>query len=116
MSRGTLIGLLAFILCIAGAEGLARVAFKFPLYDADDEVGYWPRRDQQGSFLFVNDRAFDNNSLGVSADFQPTPTLDVLLVGDTIVYGGNEFRQADKLEPLLQRQTGWKVWPASAGS
>jgi len=116
MKRRVLKGLLACILCLVAAEALARVVFDFPLYEADDELGYWPRANQEGAFLFRNDWAFNSTSLGVEKEFQPSAKLDVLLVGDSIVYGGNELQQAQKLGPMLQQETGWAVWPAGAGS
>ncbi|KHL24237.1 hypothetical protein PK98_14765 [Croceibacterium mercuriale] len=42
--------------------------------------------------------------------------MDILLVGDSLVYGGNELKQAEKLGPLIAEQSGWSVWPAAAGS
>jgi hypothetical protein len=99
------------ILAVAGMEATARLAFDFPLYEVDGEVGYWLSPDQRGTFLFTNDWAFNSESLGVGEEFRPTGGVDVLLVGDSIVYGGNGLRQADKLGPLLERRTGWHVWP-----
>jgi hypothetical protein len=92
-------------------EATARSAFDFPLYEVDGEVGYWLSPDQRGTFLFTNDWAFNSESLGVAQEFRPTGGVDVLLVGDSIVYGGNGLRQADKLGPLLERRSGWRVWP-----
>jgi len=107
---------LAITLCLAIAEVTARFAFDFPLYAADDEVGYWPAPNQMGSFLFRNDWAFNSTSLGVAEEFRPSDKFDLLLVGDSIVYGGNGLRQGDKLGPAIEQATGWQVWPAAAGS
>lgn len=96
-------------------EVAARVALNFPLYDADSEVGYWLRPNQSGHFL-ANDWAFDSDSLGVAEEFKPSGRFDVLLVGDSVVLGGNRLKQGDKLGPVIERMTGWQVWPASAGS
>jgi len=101
---------------LIGAELAARVVFDFPLYGADSEVGYWPLPNQHGAFLLNNDWAFNEHSLGVAERFRPSAKVDVLLVGDSLVYGGNGLRQADKLGPLLESKTGWQVWPAGAGS
>mgnify|MGYP001810270123 CR=1 FL=1 len=54
--------------------------------------------------------------MGVAAPFVPTPAEDLMLVGDSIVFGGNPYRQADRLGPLLQQRSGSTVWPVSAGS
>lgn len=113
--RVRLLGISAVLaLCIA--ELAARIAFDFPLYDADSEQGYRVRPNQSGAFLFSKNWVFNGDGLGVAEDFQPSPDLDVLLVGDSIVYGGNELDQEDKLGPLLEAKSGWQVWPAGAGS
>lgn len=104
------------VLAIVGAEALAQAAFRFPLYDYDNELGYWLRPNQNGAFLFTNDWAFNSDSLGVSREFATSENIDVLLVGDSLVYGGNELRQRDKLGPLLEEKSGYTVWPAAAGS
>ena len=36
--------------------------------------------------------------------FAPNPLRDVLLVGDSVVYGGNAYRQLQRLGPTLQAQ------------
>jgi hypothetical protein len=52
-----------------------------------------------------------------AAEFAPSPTAhDVLLVGDSIVLGGNKYRLEDRLGPQLARLTGLPVWPVAAGS
>lgn len=101
---------------IVATEIAARLAFDFPLYEADDRIGYWLKPDQHGAFLFTKDWAFNGDRLGVAEEFKPSSKLDVLLVGDSIVYGGNSFEQGEKLGPLLEAATGWQVWPAAAGS
>ena len=53
--------------------------------------------------------------------FKPKPALDMLLVGDSLVYGGNQYHPTERLGPTLQaliqtRTAGTQVWPISAGS
>lgn len=107
--------LLSLALVLATAEVAARIDLDFPLYEADGEIGYWLRPNQSGVFL-DNDWAFNTDSLGVPEEFAPSRRVDLLLVGDSIVMGGNTRRQAEKLGPLIERMTDWQVWPASAGS
>jgi hypothetical protein len=49
--------------------------------------------------------------------WNPTDRPSVLLIGNSIVYGGNPFAQKDKLGPLLQGEVGerYSVWPIAAG-
>jgi len=86
----------------------------FPLYQVDASAGYIPKPSQHGAFLNKNDWAFNDQSMGAAEAFKPSPS-DVVLVGDSIVYGGNPFRQSEKLGPQLQRLTHRMVWPVAAG-
>ena len=92
----------------------------FPLYQANMQIGYIPALSQQGSFLNRNDWKFNSLHMG-APEFLPGPVLDLLLVGDSVVYGGNAYRQSDRLGPALQaslqlHSPGALVWPISAGS
>jgi hypothetical protein len=88
-----------------------------PLYDANRHIGYIPKPNQSGSFLRKNDWAFNELSMGTSKPFNPTDVFDLLLVGDSIVFGGNPYKQSDRLGPQIEQQSaGWTVWPISAGS
>lgn len=87
----------------------------FPLYEASKDIGYIPQANQQGRFLNKNEWAFNNEHMG-SGPFQPSDAVDTLLIGDSIVLGGNPFTTAERLGPRLQALIGGKVWPISAGS
>jgi len=87
----------------------------FPLYDANSEIGYIPSPSQSGSFLHKNSWEFNSLSMG-AGPFKPTEGVNTLLIGDSIVLGGNPYRQADRLGPTLQRVSNNTVWPISAGS
>ncbi len=100
--------------CVVRAFGL----IDFPLYEANAQIGYIPAANQQGSFLNKNDWQFNALHMGAPA-FAPNPARDVLLVGDSLVYGGNAYRQSERLGPTLQAMLqgrGVSVWPISAGS
>lgn len=110
---------------LLSAEALVRVmgVVDFPLYQANAQVGYIPAVSQQGSFLNRNDWEFNSLHMG-APEFAPGPGIDVLLVGDSVVYGGNAYRQPDRLGPALQaslpvassEQRAARVWPIAAGS
>lgn len=89
----------------------------FPLYDADNQIGYIPSANQHGSFLNKNDWEFNSLHMGAPA-FMPNPKTDILLIGDSVVYGGNSYRKYERLGPALQSLTQGRgqVWPISAGS
>ncbi|MGK2915981.1 MAG: hypothetical protein ACSLE5_16285 [Porticoccaceae bacterium] len=88
----------------------------FPLYDADEHIGYIPRPNQAGSFLNQYRWQVNEKSQG-SETWQPDQKPDVLLIGDSIVWGGNPYDQPDKLGPTLARHLpGMAVWSAAAGS
>ena len=93
-----------------------RLLLDFPLYGADNEVGYFVLPDQHGSYLGVNDWSFNAQGMGVSEDYRPGAGMDVLLIGDSLVFGGNPVDQAERLGPLIEQRTGWETWPISAGS
>lgn len=89
----------------------------FPLYEANNVIGYIPKASQQGTFMNTNDWEFNSLHMG-TGEFKPGPGRDVLLVGDSLVYGGNPYRQAEKIGPSLARHmpVGTQVWPIGAGS
>lgn len=117
-SRHWLLLLIAVVL-VAEASMRTFGLMDFALYQANDQVGYIPAANQQGSFLNKNEWQFNALHMGAPA-FTPNPARDVLLVGDSVVYGGNQYRQPERLGPalqtLLQERGGGQVWPISAGS
>lgn len=89
----------------------------FPLFEANNLIGYAVKPNQSGSFMNKNDWVF--NSLGMGGrEFVPKhDKTDVLLIGDSIVYGGNPYRQLDRLGPQMERiSSSVQIWPISAGS
>jgi len=57
--------------------------------------------------------------MGTPEEFAPDPSGvagTTLLVGDSIVLGGNGYRQVDRLGPQLGRAMQQPVWPIAAGS
>jgi lysophospholipase L1-like esterase len=89
----------------------------FPVYSVDREIGYVPAPSQAGSFLNKNDWVVNERSMGIATAWIPNGNKDLLLIGDSLVWGGNPLAQREKLGPVLARLIpDWAVWPASAGS
>jgi hypothetical protein len=89
----------------------------FPLYGRDDELGYWIQPNQQGKFMGKNEWAFNDKGMPIAKNFQPTEAIDVPVMGNSIIMGGNSYKQKDKVPPLLQSAlgTGFNIWPVAVG-
>lgn len=110
----------AALVLVCGAlmiEAAARIMGldDFPLYNSSDVVGYIPAPNQTGAFRNRYRWVFNDRSMGTSAPFEPAQR-DVLVVGDSIVLGGNQVDQSQKLGPALGRATGCTIWPLGADS
>jgi hypothetical protein len=92
-------------------------AISFPVYVRSAEFGYAPRGNQQGTFLGTNHWVFNERGMGVDRPWQPSQLTDILLIGNSIVMGGNPYDQKDKLTPQLQTRlgNGCPIWPVAAG-
>ena len=90
----------------------------FPIYQIDPQIGYIPAPNQTGKFLQKNKWVFNDKSMGVAERFQGSEKLDLLVIGDSLVYGGNPYSQEQKLGPQLQKKlgSGYQVWPVGAPS
>lgn len=110
------LALVALLVAVEIAFRLAGV-LNFPLFSAGPPYGYIPQPNQRGAFLHKNDWVFNELSMGSARRFEtPGAAIDTLLVGDSIVSGGNPYRQADRLGPQLEKHLGGRVWPISANS
>jgi hypothetical protein len=110
--------LAALALCLV-AEVAVRMAgvMDVPLFVVNTQTGYLPAPSQSGTFMRKNAWAFNELSMGTSRPFKPGPQRNVLLVGDSVVYGGPHYSEAERLAPLLERALpGSRVWPLAAGS
>lgn len=89
----------------------------FPLYAVDPEIGFVPKPNQSGKFLNKNAWVFNDRSMGTDTAWSPSGKPDILLIGNSIVMGGNPYDQSEKLGPLLQKKLAGKVavWPIAAG-
>ena len=117
MSKHTLTIFSFLFIMLLGIELSLRFAglIDFPLYEANNEIGYIPKPSQNGLFLRKNSWKFNSKSMGAS-EFMPTDATDTLLIGDSVVLGGNPYKEEDKLGNQLQKSLKQPVWPISAGS
>ena len=88
-----------------------------PLYNVDGKIGYIPKPSQSGRFLDKNRWVFNDRSMGVDANWDPTKHPNILLIGNSVVVGGNPNDQSTKLTTLIQHEVGpsYSVWPIAAG-
>lgn len=88
----------------------------FPLYDVDQEIGYIPRPNQKG--MYLNRISWVVNEKNMTAGmWSPGKRPDLLLIGDSVVWGGEEYRHEEKLGPQFQAQLpNWSVWSVGASS
>jgi len=111
------------LLALAAAWVLAELGLRWagvmdvPLFVRDSQLGYLPAPQQQGHFLRRNAWAFNALSMGTSRPFAPSAQRDVLLVGDSVVYGGPHYQASERLGAALEQSLpGSRVWPLAAGS
>lgn len=111
--------LLAVACLLVGTETAVRLSgiIDFPLYSVDGDIGYVPKSNQSGNFLNKNSWVFNDRSMGTGMNWSPTGKSNLLLIGNSIVMGGNPYDQSEKLGPLIQAKLGEKitVWPIAAG-
>jgi len=112
------------LVVVAAAEISLRAAgfVDFPIYRTDPEIGYLPQPSQRGAFMNRNRWFFNDRSMPVEPDWRDTPAApvspsDLLLIGNSIVMGGNSYDQPDKLAPQMQQRLGdgFRVWPLAVG-
>jgi hypothetical protein len=89
----------------------------FPLYDVDREIGYIPKPSTAGQFAGRYEWYFNAQSMR-NEPFTGSAATDVLLLGDSIVFGGGidyhpDERLGSCLDALYDRG---HVWSAAAGS
>lgn len=90
----------------------------FPTYVVDRDIGYVVRPSQTGAFLGHNRWAFNDRSMPIAQDWNPhLGGANVMLIGNSIVMGGNGYDQAQKIGPLVQQLTGpqCRIWPIATG-
>jgi len=115
MKRPAVLVLCALVLAFLAAEIGLRLSgvVNLPIYRADRDYGYIPIADQHGAWR--NKNRWMHNGLSMQTA-EPFRDGGVLLIGDSIVNGGNQTDQPQRLGPQLSAQIDQTVWPISAGS
>lgn len=118
-----LLAAVPIIVLLLTAAGVTEVASRyrhttdFPIYDADNRIGYIPKPNQSGSLNGQGEWAFNELSMGVPRPFSPSGGKeDILLVGDSLVFGPINFNHSDRLWHQIEKRSQATVWPISAGS
>lgn len=115
ISKKLLLGLTSLVLlCEAGVQffGLVDV----PVYEGNNQIGYIPSPNQSGAFMRSHTWRFNEYSMGAGPFNPDSKRFNLLLIGDSLVLGGNPLAEPERLGPQLEKLTGWQVWPISAGS
>lgn len=116
--RRLVLGVIVALVLGSGAAELAARTLKvgdFPIYQQDAASSYVMQANQSGSFMGKYAYAVNEQHMGVADKF-PADGTGILLIGDSIVLGGNQVDQADRLGPQLSKATGCQYWPISASS
>lgn len=115
-SRRVAMAVLALLLLTEAAVRRAGLA-DFPIYRLDNRYAYVPQANQSGAFLGTNRWVFNDRHMGTERPWSADSRPNVLLVGNSIVMGGNTYDQPTKVGPLLQSMLGpgCQVWPVAAG-
>ncbi len=103
--------------------GLTEIAVRraglvdFATYTRSEQFGYAPNANQAGRFLGRNQWVFNDRGLGVEQPWQPNHRPNILLIGNSIILGGNLYDQKEKVAQQLQARVGagCSVWPVAAG-
>ncbi len=109
--------LVASVLLAAEAGLRIAGATDFPVYRLDPAIGYLYAPRQSGSFLNRNRWAVNDLSMPTPRTWAPEPKPNLLLVGNSIVAGGNPYDQSERLASFVERRVGarWNVWPVATG-
>lgn len=87
----------------------------FPLYEANARTGYIPAAGQRGNYLWTHGYELNERHMA-GGPLSDTPSRKVLVVGDSVVWGGNPYPERDRLVHALQaRMPDAKVWSLAAG-
>lgn len=89
----------------------------FPIYKTDSQVRYIPIPNQNGRFLNSNDWYINDISMPIAKPYVADLHPNVLLIGNSIIYGGNPYKQKEKLTSRIQDLVGHRmmIWPIAAG-
>jgi lysophospholipase L1-like esterase len=90
----------------------------FPIYDVDNYIQYIPSANQHGRFRNRYAWFINNRHMGNILNWSPEIHPNLLLIGNSIVFGDKTFNYDDKLGPLLEKDLGgrYTVWSVAGGS
>jgi hypothetical protein len=122
-SRKAKTALLKGLVAVIALLGITEIAVRlsgitdFPVYAVDEEIGYIVKPNQSGRFLDRNSWAFNSKSMPTADEWNPSLRPNILLIGNSIVMGGNPYDQKDKLAMVIASVTGdkYSIWPVAAG-
>jgi hypothetical protein len=106
------------VIAISSEIGLRLAgAGSYPLYDIDDEIKYIPSANQHGSYFNRYAWHFNDRHMASRSNWSAEKHPNLVLVGNSIVLGGNRSKHDEKLGALLEKElTGrYIVWPVAAG-
>lgn len=114
--KRTLLGIVIIMLATEAGVRLGGLA-DFPIYSISSDLGYIPKPDQSGAFLNRNTWVFNDRSMGTATPWNPTARPNILLIGNSVVMGGDAYSQDEKLGPQFQAAMGksYGVWSIAAG-
>lgn len=112
---GALVGLFIFAGLLASEASLRLSGLtSFPIFMRAPGVAYYPAPNQSGAFLnknhwYVNAQGFEND--------RPFAVLHpgAMLIGDSIIDGGNPTDYQDKVGPIAAKTSGVQIWVGAAG-
>lgn len=108
--------MLVFLLVLGEASVQFFGLVDVPVYEINNQIGYIPAPNQSGAFMRSHTWRFNEYSMGAGPFQSDSKRFNLLLVGDSLVLGGNPLVESERLGPQLEKLTGWQVWPISAGS
>ena len=110
---------IATVLVLAVSEVAVRLSgiTDFQTYSVDEQIGYIVNPNQSGKFLHHNRWAFNDRNMATDSHWNPALHPNILIIGNSIVVGGNPQDQKHKLCPLIQQGIGpnYSVWPVAVG-
>jgi hypothetical protein len=118
-SRNTIRILLAVLFLFLGTEVILRFSGfgSFPVFDVSDDLKYIPSANQSGAFMNLKRWAFNDRHMGNTVNWTPYKHPNILLIGNSIVMGGNPYDQDEKLTASLEKALhgSFSVWSIAAG-
>ena len=105
------------VIAISSEIGLRLAgAGSYPLYDIDDEIKYIPSANQHGTYFNRYAWHFNDRHMASSSNWSAEKHPNLVLVGNSIVLGGNRSKHDEKLGALLEKELAGRyiVWPVAA--